>query len=217
LARGYSAFVLDYETAPKYPAALLQFSSAVSLVRKNADELHVDQAQIAVCGFSAGTHLAGMLGASWREPFIKETLGIEDGENRPNALVLCYLVVTSGQYAHRSSFEALLGADAPRELIESVSLEHMINNEMSPAFIWHTCEDDTVPVENAILFARALRQQHPPFELHIYPKRVHGLSLCSNETDNKGRSDPHVGGWIGLCDEWLQLNFTHFYPLNVKE
>ena len=60
-----------------------------------------------------------------------------------------------------------------------------------------------------MLFAQALREKNIPFELHIYPEGVHGLSLATEETAN-GRSDlvsPHVAGWIKLCKEWLRLQF----------
>jgi acetyl esterase/lipase len=206
MARGFNAFVLDYEVAPvRYPAALLQVSAAAALIRAKAKEFHADADKVAVCGFSAGGHLAGSLGVFWNDPFIRETLSIENGANRPNALILGYPVITAGESAHRGSFESLLGDDAPAELVEKMALEKQVNVDVPPTFLWHTSNDDCVPVENSLLFAGALTQFDIPFELHIYPKGNHGLSLCSRQTDAAGNTDDHVGSWFGLCCEWLEL------------
>lgn len=65
-----------------------------------------------VQGFSAGGHLACSLEFSGRNRFFSETLGVSAEQIRPNGMILCYPVITSGEYAHRGSFEALLGEDA---------------------------------------------------------------------------------------------------------
>lgn len=209
-AFGYNAFVLNYECDPvRYPQALLQLSAAMALIRGKADEFNVDVDKIAVCGFSAGGHLAACLGTLWDEPFIRETLGINEGANRPNAMILGYPVITSGKYAHKGSFEALLGEDASPEMLRQLSLETRVSKKTPPAFIWHTFEDTYVPVENSLLFARALRENGIPFELHIFPRGVHGMSLCNKITAGyEGHINPHCANWLPLCHEWLELLFN---------
>ena len=44
----------------------------------------------------------------------------------PNAVILSYPVITSGEYAHRGSFTALLGTDASEEELEYMSLEKQV-------------------------------------------------------------------------------------------
>jgi acetyl esterase/lipase len=209
LSLGYNAFVLRYSVAPeRYPTALLQVSAAVALIRRQAEKFNSDIDQIAVCGFSAGAHLACCQGIFWNEPFLSETLHIEKGLNRPNAMILAYPVITSGEYAHEGSFECLLGNDAPQELKNKLSLENQVNKDVPPTFLWHTFNDQSVPVENSLLFANALRSHNIPFELHIYPEGSHGLSLCNHETaDTDSLVNPHCGTWVSLCDEWLKLVF----------
>lgn len=50
-----------------------------------------------------------------------------------------------------------------------ISPTEQVNAEVPSCFICHTVEDAVVPVENAFLFAVALRQKNVPFEIHIYP------------------------------------------------
>ena len=113
IAKGYQAAILRYSVKPaKYPLALLQLAKAVAHLREYADEYHIDTEKIVVQGFSAGGHLACSLGVFWKKPFLSETLGVSAEQIRPNGMILCYPVITSGEYAHRGSFEALLGEDA---------------------------------------------------------------------------------------------------------
>ena len=63
LAQGVCSFVLYYSVKPaRFPQALLEGLKAIRYVREHAEEFGIDPARIAVCGFSAGGHLAGKLG-----------------------------------------------------------------------------------------------------------------------------------------------------------
>ena len=80
------------------------------------------------------------------------------------------------------------------------SLEEPVTKDTCPAFLWQTAQDDCVPVENAMLMARALRGADVPFELHIYSHGPHGLSLATPEA---GYDRPHVATWLPLALQWL--------------
>lgn len=199
-AAGFNAFVLDYCVAPiRYPEALKDVSAAIKLVRKNADKWGVDPDKIAVCGFSAGAHLAGSIGTLWNSvPEIK----CENEENKPNAMILSYPVLVYMKKGHTQSFGNLLGPGLSDEEYGKLSLEKHIDGDTPPAFIWHTYEDETVPVENSLVFATELRRKNVPFEMHIYPHGKHGLSTATEETCE--RDDLHVNTWIRLACEWLK-------------
>lgn len=204
---GYHAFVLHYSVAPrKHPQMLLDASRAMNIIRENADSWKIDDEKIAVCGFSAGGHLAASLGVHWNKSFLKGFAGLEEGKNKPNALILCYPVICSGEFANVSSIIHLLGENSETEMLELMALEKQINSDTPECFIWHTFEDTAVPVENSFLFAQGLRRSNIPFELHIYPKGPHGLSLATEETDtNNMGTFPHVASWMKLCLDWLKL------------
>lgn len=207
IAKGYQAAILRYSVKPaKYPLALLQLAKAVAHLRKYADEYHIDTEKIVVQGFSAGGHLACSLGVFWKKLFLSETLGVSAEQIRPNGMILCYPVITSGEYAHRGSFEALLGEDAyDPEKRKVQSLELQVTKDTPPTFLWHTEPDDCVPVENSLFFFEALHKNKIPVEMHIYPAGGHGLSLANEETKRQDGSgiQPECQSWMELACGWM--------------
>ena len=121
---------------------------------------------------------------------------------QPNAVILGYPVVTAGKYAHEDSFTNLAGEDA--ELKSVLSLELQVKDGLPPFFIWHTVEDAIVPVQNSLLLAGALTEHGVPYELHLFQKGFHGMSVCTQETNT---NDSHNANWIPLCMDWLADTF----------
>lgn len=199
---GYNVFALCYSVGENARdlQPLAEAAMAMLLLRKNAAEWRLDPKRIAVCGFSAGGHLAGSLGLLCHTPRLLERLGATAGQIRPDAMVLCYPVVSSGEYAHRESFFNVTGQQQGGSLWDGLSLEKHVTPEAPPTFIWHTADDATVPVENAIMLAAALQQNKVPWEAHIFYKGGHGLSTCNDEA---GTPNPHCAHWLPLCAEWL--------------
>lgn len=199
---GYNAVVVEYRISTPYPNSLIDASDAVVYVREHAEEWNTDPDKIFVCGFSAGAHLAASIAImADKEPAIKRA----DKLNKPNGMLLCYPVISSGEFAHRGSFDNI-GATTP-ELLKTTSLELQVDENTPPAFIWHTFTDNAVPVENSLLLANALRKNNIPFELHIYPEGSHGLSLAKEFTSpEESMIIPHIQGWTKLAEEWLDIN-----------
>lgn len=212
LGAGMQAFVLQYSVGPsRYPSSLLELAAAVAYVRSHAKEWYIDPDRIVVCGFSAGGHLAASLGTLWDEPLLEHILSgdypIREGRKlwKPDGMILCYPVITMGEFTHEVSRNTLLGDDPAAPLIEETSLELRVSEKTVPAFIWHTEEDDTVPVENSLLMSVALRRHQIPFELHIYEKGCHGLSLCDDTTDDGCRTlVPDNQNWMDMALNWMR-------------
>ncbi|HIS31333.1 MAG TPA: alpha/beta hydrolase [Candidatus Limivivens intestinipullorum] len=207
LAADCNVAILRYSTSPaRYPTALLQVAGSVKYLRENAERYHIDTEKIVVLGFSAGGHLAASYGVFWKkETFLAESLGTNAEMLRPNGLILCYPVITSGPKAHRDSFLELLG-ERYEELVDKMSLEKQVDQDTPPAFLWHTAADPLVPVENSLLFFQALHDKGIPAELHIYPRGRHGLALANKKTlsyMNTGLQ-PECATWVPLSKTWLE-------------
>ena len=196
-AAGYHTAVLTYsvgEGARDY-RPLRQLSEALGLLRQHAEEWHILPDKIAVCGFSAGGHLA-LSGAVLDIPG-------ETAQQRPDAVILGYPVITAGEYAHRGSFVQLAGSeDAAAQA--TFTLEDKITPDTPPVFVWHTMEDQTVPVENTLLLLTALRRAGVPCEAHLFEKGRHGTSISTAEVD---AASAHRHHWVELALEWLGETF----------
>lgn len=206
-AMGFHAFVLYYTCAPAavFPRPQLEAARAMMMIREHAEEWHVNPNKVIIMGFSAGGHLAASIAAFYNREFLYGPLHTTPEMIKPSGQVLCYPVITSGEFAHRGSFRALLG-DKEEELRDFVSLEHQVSSDTPPAFIWHTYEDGSVPVENSMMYASAMRKAKVPFELHIYPRGGHGLSLANGETKSARGNEivPEVQSWIKLAGRWIK-------------
>lgn len=206
LSAGMQAFVLYYSCAPAvFPCALLEAAKSVSIVRENAAEWNVDPDKIIVEGFSAGGHLAASTGCFWDKDFVYETLGLKAEDVRPNGNILCYPVISSGEYAHRGSFDSLCAGLDQEKYLALTSLENQAGAQNPPTFIWHTNEDNAVPVENSFLYTSALRKASVDVELHIYAHGCHGLSLANEETKSSvDEKLPKVQSWMELSIIWIR-------------
>ena len=183
LAHGYHAFVLRYSINENatFPKPLYDAEAALQLIRNRSIEWGVDPDRIAVCGFSAGGHLAAALGTM--------------AHIRPNALILAYPCILE-------SISEILAAPVP-------SLEKQVDAMTPPTFIFATANDERVPVNNSLEFASALDRENIPFELHIFQEGRHGISLAKVHTSS-GQSDlvdADVAQWFDLCLRWLEKLF----------
>lgn len=179
VARGIHCFVLKYRLGSagyRHPVMLKDVSRAIRTVRANAVSWKIDPNRIGVMGSSAGGHLASTIVAHF-------DMGIVNGDkidrmsSRPDLGILCYPVITMGQFTHQGSKRNLLGTNPSKELVQLLSNELQIKRDSPPCFIWHTWEDKAVPVENSLFFATALRKKGVLMDLHVYEKGRHGIGL----------------------------------------
>ena len=211
LAMGYHVASLHYALAPQHhwPVQLHELAESVAILRANSAQWCIDPEKIVVSGYSAGGHLAASLGVLWNAPWLSSDLGRTPEEIRPNAMLLAYPVLTAVNPYHRGSFRNLLG-DGWEERLDEVSLEKHVTPDTPPAFLWHTGEDTAVPIEGTLAFALALRENGVPFDLHIYQKGRHSLSLATPLTDigKPGYQNVCVAQWPEQARLWLMQLFA---------
>ena len=195
---GHCAAVLEYSiTPPKWNMPILEAAAGVAYLRRQGAK------RIAVCGFSAGGHLAGCTANFWREADVAQALGLTPEEMRPDAVILSYPVITAKPpLGSKISFDNLLGEGQP--VPPSLSLEDGILVDNPPAFLWATVSDASVPVEHSLMYSDALQKAGVPFELHLFPNGPHAMALADARSEGRPeQQDPHVANWFPLCLEWL--------------
>ena len=200
---GYQAFVLmytvdEFSRVPLKLQPLRDASRGLRLIRSKADEFKIFKNKVAVCGFSAGGHLAAAL-CLHHGDIEDDKYG--DFSNRPDAAILCYPVISAGNHAHRGSFDTLLGDMATMDEIKYMSLEKQVTADMVPSFIWTTAGDESVPIENSMLFAMALREKKVPYALHIFSEGRHGRNL-GYATDTEPAIN-EIMVWPELADRFV--------------
>ena len=197
LPAGYNVFVLNYSVAPhRFPSQLQEVAGAMELIYANADKWNCDVNRIAIMGFSAGGHLAGHYSNSYDCEGVRTVFP----QSKPvNASILCYPVITAdAKYSHGGSMINLSGHDPllPEDL-DRFSLERLVTKRTPPTFLWHTVEDQIVPVMNSLTYACALAENDVSFAMRIYPHGVHGLSTVD------AQSNPELPAKVQWAAQWL--------------
>lgn len=198
---GVTGFVLKYRLGSHgyhHPAMLDDAARAVRWVRAHAKDYQVDPQRVGIMGSSAGGHLASTLLTHFDGGNPNSADPIEQQSSRPDIGILCYAVISLGEFTHQGSKNNLLGTNPPPELVRLLSNELQVTPQTPPCFIWTTFEDKTVPMENSLLFAEALRKNHVPFDLHIYQQGGHGMGLKAKPPF----AHPHP--WANDCLFWLK-------------
>ncbi len=206
LPKGYNVFVITYSCNPnKFPTQLREVAAVMELIYAHADEWNCDTSKIAIMGFSAGGHLAAHYANAYDCPEVRAVFK----NSRPvQASVLCYPVITADpKYSHKGSFEVITGkTEFTQEDIDKFSCDRLVSDKTPPAFIWHTSEDNCVPVENSLLYAAALSKRNIKFDMRIYSFGWHGLSTVDGQTCDD--VEPQFAGnhaWIADAQKWLAM------------
>jgi acetyl esterase/lipase len=199
---GVAAVVLKYRL-PTYgnciephKAPLMDAQRAIRLVRQHAKEWNIESEKIGIMGFSAGGHLASTLGTHFDYGNKTAVDSVERQSCRPDFMILMYPVISFvDSCSHPGSHEALLGKNPGKDLLINYSNELQVRDDTPPAFFVHADNDSGVPVENTLLFYKALRKKKIPAELHILSEGEHGFGL--------GINNEHVASWTNNLKFWL--------------
>ena len=201
-ARGFRAFVLSYRLASHgymLPVPLLDARRAVQLVRARARDYQIDPARIVIIGFSAGGHLAALSATKFVPGKPDAEDPIDRVSSRPDYLVLGYpwigaLSANDPRYMDRC--KTTFAIDRCEALQSGYSPELLVTKETPPTFMYHTFNDQAVPVEQGLRFYEALVKAGVPAEMHIFANGPHGSGL--------GRGDAALDQWPNLLETWLR-------------
>lgn len=200
--RGIAAIVLKYRLptsrslSERHWAPISDAQRALRICRKQAATWGLDPTQIGVMGFSAGGHLAATLSTQYRARVYEPVDSVDSLSARPSYSILVYPVISFTDPAvHSGSKTALLGEEPEDSLLRFFSPEQQTDAETPQAFLIHAADDKGVPVENSLLYFKALRANGVPASLHIYPEGGHGFAFASDH--------PHLNSWTEILLNWM--------------
>lgn len=203
-AQGVQTFVYEYPVDPEgqWPESFLKVCEVMQYLRENAGKYGFSEQKLAICGFSAGGHMAGCVVNLFGHEVVKRA-GLVPEKVRPDAGVLCYPVITGTEpFGHRGSFGHLLGE---REIPEELNLEKSVPKNAPPVFLWCTGEDDTVPAENSLMYANSLRKMGVPFEFHYFQRGPHAMGVATQDSAFEPMfANAHAAQWVGMCGDWMR-------------
>ena len=195
---GITALVLKYRHAPRYrhPAPMLDAQRAIRTARAMAGPWNINPTRVGVLGFSAGGHLCATVSNLFDDGLPEAADPVERQSSRPDVSVPVYPVISlDAPFTHAGSRGNLLGPSPDPSLQRAMSMENRVTPRTPPTFLFHTVDDVAVPVENALVYASALRAAGVPFELHAFQPGAHGVGLAGQH--------PILKVWTQLCATWL--------------
>lgn len=211
VSAGYNAYLLRYSIGENavFPNSAADACLALKLIRQRQEAFYQDPEKLALCGFSAGGHVAACAGTMWNREDVKQRSGCVEEEGRPNALILGYPCITVDVAGQGDMYSLLAGERTLEELRELASAEKWVGEHTPPVFLWNIYRDKMVPVEHGLKFISALAEHNIPFESHTYMEGSHGsaLNTPASSLGNRSLENPHVARWFGDCVLWLREVF----------
>lgn len=165
-ARGFVAASVGYRLAPenRFPAQIEDAKTAVRFLRANAKQFHIDPNRVAAMGFSAGGHLAALLGTT------DTTAGFDgplypDQSSRVNCVVDFFGPADLTLYCQTPGLEQvffvpLLGATSKKrpEAYKKASPIDYVSKDDPPFLLIHGTFDLVVPILHSELLHRKLTE-----------------------------------------------------------
>jgi acetyl esterase/lipase len=191
---GFALASIDYRfsTQAVFPAQMLDCNRAVSFLYDNADEYGFDRTRFAVMGFSAGGHLASMVGLSKNNNVSTFFMPGSGKSFSFKAVVDFYgpaeLIMFPGAGDEKSPESILIGAAplARPDLAKAASPVTYVDKDDPPFLIIHGEKDELVSPNQSRLLSAWLKLAGVPNELIIVKDAPHfGVMFDSDEVRNK--------------------------------
>lgn len=159
---------------------------AVALMKSKAVDYGVDASHIGIMGFSAGGHLATAV----------SVLTSENQSENPDFSALIYPVTTLSAENQKWLEESLFHRKMTDKEKKQYELVKNVTNLTPPAFLLHAYDDEVVPIEESLLYAKALTTVGQDVEVHFFANGGHGFG--------PGRGSDGTSQWLSLLANWIE-------------
>ena len=180
--RGVSAFILKYRCPGQRDAAFADAQRAISYVRANAVNFHIDPTQFGIIGYSAGANLAVRISTNHAKRGYEPIDDTDKVSCRPDWAMVIYPWALIEEFEQGQPPPLKLRADFP------------VDRTTTPAFIVQA-QDDFCKIQNALAYYNALTLAGVKAEMHLYDRGGHGYGM-------RERGNP-TDCWNVLAEVWL--------------
>lgn len=210
--RGYTVATVEYRLTSGgrnvFPAAAADVRCAIRTLRRRAAGHHADPARVAVMGYSAGGHLASLLGVGADQAAL-EPAGdaCEAGRDGHDVqAVVSYAgpqdLRANGRYTRKqarivTNFLGVFPGDAPALATLASPIAHVGQGD-PPFLLLHGTRDDLVPLRHARRMQAALRAAGTPASLVELPGKGHAFAGFVTSEDDRVRCtvDAFLARWL---------------------
>lgn len=213
ISNNIQSFVLEYTTRKfgVYPAQVLEGYLALRYIKENAKEFNIDDSLIGVIGFSAGGHLAGLISNNHLLDKFNDLIN-----HLPEIKFGAYIYPVNyfnKDGSHNFSFKNLTHNDPL--IMSNLDFDKMITKNSPLAFFVSSFEDGLVNYKNTLSLVNQYSKLNLPFEVHIFNKGDHGVSLGDLSVYKKS----HLSLERKVFGEWfnLLLNFLEVNKICIKD
>lgn len=180
--RGYAAATISYRLAPKckFPSQLEDAKTAVRFLRANAKKYDLDPDRFASLGFSAGGHLALLLGVTDKEDGFDGTLYPEQS-SRVQCVIDFFGPTDLSLYAEtpglaESFIAGFLGKECLTDaaFYKRASPINYVTKDDPPVLLIHGTADLVVPIIHSERMYKKLKEVGVPTEIQKVSWKGHG-------------------------------------------
>lgn len=185
VSKGITCVLLKYRvpcaTTSRYrdcKTALQDAQRTIALVRAQAESLQVDPHRIGVLGFSAGGHMVAAVSTHFARRLYPPQDAADSVSCRPDFAIALY--------------PGHLVLHARRTVLNS---DIRVTSRTPPTLLVQAADDPVDPIENARVYAAALRKAGVAVVLQEYPTGGHAFGLR--------RTNAAITAWPALVEPWL--------------
>lgn len=164
---------------PKVPMALQDAQRALSLVRFNAKQWHIDPHKIGVIGFSAGGFMVADISTHFNKRAYAPVDAIDTKSNRPDFAMALY-----PGHMKKENEDFVLNPNI------------QFTKETPPTFLVQAENDPMDTVDYSLLYYIGLKKAGVPVEMHLYAEGGHAFGLR--------RTQFPITEWPVLAETWLR-------------
>lgn len=195
---GYVGVTVEYRLVPlaRFPAPVEDCKAAVRWLRANAGEYRIRPERIGVVGFSAGGHLACMLGVTGEKDGLEGTGGNPDQPSRVQAVASFFGPTDFStrdwpRDLEREVIVPFLGASFAdkSDVYQRASPITYVTKDAPPFLLFHGTEDELVPVDQSKRLAQKLKSFGVPVQLVLLEGEHHGFTDAKNQESMKKMMD----------------------------
>jgi acetyl esterase/lipase len=192
IERGYVIASVDYRLSPvaPFPAQVHDIKAAIRYVRAKAKDYGIDPQRVAVCGGSAGGHLAAIVGVTSGVKELEGTV-VEHREQKSDAQAIVVFYGASnlttilaqstphGLKVREPALELLFGGqpESKQELARLASPVFHVDKSDPPLLWFHGDQDPQMPINQAHEMIGAYKRQGLSPTLEVVYGGAHGGKL----------------------------------------